>query len=51
MNSPQAHLRLQKAREERLQYARQRRFDEKIFLPLETPSYGYVQQIRRNHAI
>jgi RimJ/RimL family protein N-acetyltransferase len=37
MNSPQAHLRLQKARETRLQLARQRRFDESIFVPLETP--------------
>ena len=37
MNSPQAHLRLQKARETRLQQARQRRFDDSIFVPLETP--------------
>jgi len=36
MQSAQAHLRLQKAREERLQYNRQRRFDDKIFVPLET---------------
>jgi RimJ/RimL family protein N-acetyltransferase len=36
MNSPQAQLRLQKARHERLQFNRQRRFDEKIFVPLET---------------
>jgi RimJ/RimL family protein N-acetyltransferase len=37
MNSPQAFLRLQKARETRLQLARQRRFDESIFVPIETP--------------
>src|SRR5271167_1758096 len=36
MNSPQAQLRLQKARLELLQFNRQRRFDEKIFVPLET---------------
>ena len=36
MNSPQAHLRLQKDRETRLAHARRRSFDETIFVPLKT---------------